>query len=163
MSAAEEIAKQCRAEHVEPQAIFCAAGSCGTLAGLTLGAHLAGLNARIIGVSVSPSVADRVDRTVELMRPAAGLLGVPLPGCRPEVRNEQVGDGYGIPTAASREALDLVAHTEGILLDPVYTAKAFAALVAMARNGELDAGKPVVFVHTGGTPALFADQELYWG
>jgi D-cysteine desulfhydrase family pyridoxal phosphate-dependent enzyme len=163
VSAAEEIAQQCRAEDLEPQAIFCAAGSCGTLAGLTLGADLAGLNARIIGVSVSSAVTDRVVRTVELMRAAAGLLSISHAGRRPEVRNEQVGEGYGIPTEASREALDLLARTEGILLDPVYTAKAFAALVAMARRGELDATRPVVFVHTGGTPALFADQELYWG
>jgi D-cysteine desulfhydrase family pyridoxal phosphate-dependent enzyme len=163
VSAAEEIAQQCRANQVEPQAIFCAAGSCGTLAGLTLGADIVGLNARLIGVSVSRAVADRVGRTVELMRAAAGLLGTPLPGRRPEVRNEQVGEGYGLPTEASREALNLMARTEGILLDPVYTAKAFAALVGMARKAELDPSRPVVFVHTGGTPALFADQELYWG
>lgn len=163
VSAAQEIAQQCRAEHIEPRAIFCAAGSCGTLAGLTLGVHLAGLGPRVIGVSISPSARDRVDRSTDLMRAAVELLGTTLPACRPEVRNEQVGQGYGIPTPASREALDLMAHTEGILLDPVYTAKALAGLAAMAREGELDPGEPVVFVHTGGTPALFADQDLYWG
>jgi L-cysteate sulfo-lyase len=162
VSAAEEIAQQCRADRSEPQAIICAAGSCGTLAGLTLGADLAGLDARIIGVSVSRAVSDRVGRTVELMRAAAGLLGAPPSERRPEVTNEQVGEGYGLPTEASRESLNLMARTEGILLDPVYTAKAFAALVAMARKADLDPSRPVVFVHTGGTPALFADQKLYW-
>lgn len=73
-----------------------------------------------------------------------------------------VGAGYGMATALSRRALETAARTEGLVLDPVYTAKAFGGLI-----GELEAGRVshedlVVFVHTGGTPALFADPSLYW-
>jgi D-cysteine desulfhydrase/L-cysteate sulfo-lyase len=67
-----------------------------------------------------------------------------------------VGEGYGIPTAASQEALELTARHEGILLDPVYTAKAMAGLIARVRTGEFSASDTVLFWHTGGQPGFFA-------
>ncbi len=67
-----------------------------------------------------------------------------------------VGGGYGIPSDASREAIELTARREGLLIDPVYSAKAMAALIAYARAGELDAYGTVLFWHTGGVPGLFA-------
>jgi 1-aminocyclopropane-1-carboxylate deaminase/D-cysteine desulfhydrase-like pyridoxal-dependent ACC family enzyme len=66
-----------------------------------------------------------------------------------------VGERYGIPTRAGIEAINLVAQTEGILLDPVYTSKAMSALIAHIRQGQLASDAPVVFLHTGGAPALF--------
>ena len=72
-----------------------------------------------------------------------------------------IGEGYGIPTAECLEAIKLLAETEGILLDPVYTAKAMAALIRHARDGAVDASASVVFVHTGGLPALFAHAALF--
>ena len=71
----------------------------------------------------------------------------------------QVGDGYGVPTNAMTKALELTARAEGLLLDPVYTGKAMAGLIAAARAGELAPDVPVVFLHTGGQAALFAYQE----
>ncbi len=67
-----------------------------------------------------------------------------------------VGGGYGIPSDASREAIELTARCEGLLIDPVYSAKAMAALIAYARAGELDGHETVLFWHTGGVPGLFA-------
>ncbi|MFV0316753.1 MAG: pyridoxal-phosphate dependent enzyme, partial [Microthrixaceae bacterium] len=87
----------------------------------------------------------------ELCAELADELGHPGP---PQVDGSQFGDGYGIPTGASREAMRLFARTEGIVLDPVYTSKAAAWLIDACRSGSLEA--PVVFVHTGGSPGLFA-------
>ena len=79
----------------------------------------------------------------------------------------QIGDGYGIPTPAAREAITLLARSEAILLDPCYTSKAMAALIAHAREGVLDPAQSIVFLHTGGMPALFtadfaASTRYHW-
>ena len=76
-----------------------------------------------------------------------------------DIRDDYIGEGYGVVTPGSREALALLARTEGILLDPVYTGKAMAGLIDDARHGRLGAGDQVVFVHTGGTPAVFAYRD----
>ena len=73
-----------------------------------------------------------------------------------QVRDEFVGLGYSLPTGTMVEAVQLLARTEGILLDPVYTGKAFAGLVGMIREGKLKKGENVLFLHTGGSPALYA-------
>jgi 1-aminocyclopropane-1-carboxylate deaminase/D-cysteine desulfhydrase-like pyridoxal-dependent ACC family enzyme len=75
---------------------------------------------------------------------------------RIQVDDQYVGDGYGIPTEASREALRLAAETEGLILDPVYTAKAMAGLIAYVRAGRFTSDQTVLFWHTGGVPGLFA-------
>jgi 1-aminocyclopropane-1-carboxylate deaminase/D-cysteine desulfhydrase-like pyridoxal-dependent ACC family enzyme len=74
---------------------------------------------------------------------------------RVDAVDDQVGPGYGIPTEASREATDLFARSEGVLVDPVYTSKAAAGLVAWVRDGRIPSGDRIVFWHTGGHPALF--------
>jgi 1-aminocyclopropane-1-carboxylate deaminase/D-cysteine desulfhydrase-like pyridoxal-dependent ACC family enzyme len=92
---------------------------------------------------------------------AATLLGLPhrvSPG-DVDATEDHVGPAYGAVTAEGREALDLLARTEGILLDPAYTAKAMAGLIADVRGGRLAADRPVVFLHTGGTPAVFAYRD----
>jgi len=75
---------------------------------------------------------------------------------RIDIDDRFVGEGYGVPTPASTEALQLLARTEGILLDPVYTAKAMAGVIAKIAEGELTANQTVLFWHTGGDPAFFA-------
>jgi 1-aminocyclopropane-1-carboxylate deaminase/D-cysteine desulfhydrase-like pyridoxal-dependent ACC family enzyme len=76
-----------------------------------------------------------------------------------DIREDYMGPRYGVVTGAGREAMDWLARTEGILLDPVYTAKAMAGLIDDARQGRLGAKDCVVFVHTGGTPAVFAYRD----
>jgi D-cysteine desulfhydrase len=82
-------------------------------------------------------------------------LGCPG-GARLRLRADQVGQGYGVLTEAARAALADAARYAGVILDPVYTAKAFAGLCAAVRDGDIRPGQRTVFVHTGGLPALFA-------
>jgi D-cysteine desulfhydrase family pyridoxal phosphate-dependent enzyme len=157
-----ELAGQCAEVGVKPRYVVAAAGSCGTLAGLTLGLALGGMDAQAVGVSVSASARDRVERSLEIMADSCAHLGLPVPDAAPLVWAQYVGAGYGIPTELSTRALEVAARSQGLVLDPVYTAKALGGLI-----GELEARRvrpedAVVFVHTGGTPALFADPALYW-
>lgn len=94
-------------------------------------------------------------------RAAATLAGRPEPVGTVQVDHDHFGEDYGAPTPAAREALHLFATCEGLLLDPVYTGKAAAALVTYARADRLPEG-PIVYVHTGGVPALFTNTFANW-
>lgn len=133
----------------------------GTQAGLLLGARLLGLDTRVVGINPMPPTHEAYEppeRIAALANMAAELLGFQEKVGEQEIVNlcDYVGAGYGVPSPAGLEALRLLASTEGIVLDPVYTSKGFAGLVDHIRKGRLRAGERVVFVHTGGTPALFA-------
>jgi L-cysteate sulfo-lyase len=124
--------------------VVVAVGSGGTMAGL-----VAGLGAdRVIGVPTG-AVADPAARVAGML----AELGVATDGLR--FRDDQVGPGYGVLTDAARAALSETARTEGVVLDPVYTAKAMAGLRAAVRDGQIRPGERTVFVHTGGLPGLF--------
>ncbi len=146
-----------------PVQVVTAVGSCGTFAGLNLGARLFLPSARVVGISVSRTVRKIVDRTIELVAESAGLLGIeppPLAGsleCHDRFHGE-----YGVATDSGTEAILACARFEGVLLDPIYTGKSMAGLFALARDGSLDPSVPVVFLHTGGLPILFAFDEESW-
>jgi D-cysteine desulfhydrase len=94
----------------------------------------------------------------------AALLGAPAPAREAVVAlDEWVGPGYSLPTTEMVEAIRLLARLEGVLLDPVYTGKAFAGLVGLIRRGAFQPGERVLFVHTGGSPALYAYQDVLRG
>ena len=136
-----------------------ASSSGGTQAGLEVGRQLLGLpGPRIVGVAVAKSAGDLRAEIHELMTQTAQLLGVDRALSPPYVVDGFIGSGYAIPTPGGRAAMSLLARSEGILTDPVYTAKALDALVKLASAHELGQG-PVVFWHTGGLPALFADDQ----
>ncbi len=155
-----EIAEQLAELQVQPAAIYiCSAGSTG--AGLVLGKHALGLDVPIHHVLPIHWPWDEQQDMAELANQAAALLGWT---CRLEpadfkVEPAYVGTGYGIATPACGEAISLLARTEGILLDPSYTGKAMAGLIDHVRNGLYGPDQAVVFVHTGGTPALFAHRD----
>ncbi len=136
--------------------IVLAVGSCGTLAGVQLGANLFMPNARVIGISVSRSSAQIAIHTNLLMSEAATILHLP------EVKQELVEsydcyyESYGAFTESARNAILTTGRLEGILLDPVYTGKAMAGLFDLAAKGILHKEIPTIFVHTGGLPILFA-------
>lgn len=134
------------------------AGSGGTQAGLVVGAKALGAPFQVVGVSVSQRRERIVGRIVELANETAALLeaGVKVAAEEVTVLDEYLGPGYGISTPESHEALRLVARTEGILLDPVYTAKGMAGLIGQVRRGRLGPQHTVIFLHTGGSPALYA-------
>jgi D-cysteine desulfhydrase family pyridoxal phosphate-dependent enzyme len=157
-----ELAEQLAGHGGRPPYVVCAGGSCGTLSGLTLGLALAGSDAQVAGVSISNSVPDRGARTREIMAESCEHLDMALPDAAPVIWGGYVGSGYGMPTELSTRALEAAARTEGLILDPVYTAKALGGLIGEIEAGRVKHDDLVVFVHTGGTPALFADPTLYW-
>jgi D-cysteine desulfhydrase family pyridoxal phosphate-dependent enzyme len=157
-----ELHEQLTGRGDRPRYIVCAGGSCGTLSGLTLGFALAGSDAHVVGVSISNSVPDRVARCRAIMAESCEHLDLALPDAAPVIWGGYVGPGYGIPTELSSRALAMAARSEGLILDPVYTAKAFGGLIGEVEAGRVKRDELVVFVHTGGTPALFADPALYW-
>jgi D-cysteine desulfhydrase family pyridoxal phosphate-dependent enzyme len=135
--------------------VWVAVGTGGTLAGLAVGKARRGSPGRLVGVSVWES-RERMERDVARYTEELGrLLGVnQLPAGETEITDSFIGPKYGIPSSAGNEAIRLLAETEGLFADPVYTGKALAGLVERARRKEL-ADKHVLFWHTGGTPALF--------
>ena len=149
-----ELADQLAERGIGAATVIVPSATGGTQAGLLDGLALAAPPTRpLLGMAVGAPAAELAPRIRALLD---GLE--PLTGLRPAdealvLAEDQLGDGYGHPTAAAAEAAGLLARTEGILVDPIYTAKALAGLVARARDGRLSG--PVVFWHAGGTPGLF--------
>jgi D-cysteine desulfhydrase family pyridoxal phosphate-dependent enzyme len=164
-SATPELLAQLEALGERPARLYFASGSRGTQAGITLGAKHFGAPYEVYGVAVSGGESFKRERALRIASDAALLAGIETRVTDDDLVTDQnfIGEGYGIPTPECLEAIKLLAETEGILLDPVYTAKAMAALIRHARDGVLDAASTVVFVHTGGVPALFAHAALFAG
>ena len=166
--AVQELLAQMRDESVEPTAIVVGTGSGGTHAGVVAGMVLAGHAARVQGISVSGVQAERETLVARLATEALALLGTSGPQVaedvmrRTSVLDQYVGPGYGQPTEAMIEAVQLVARLEGILLDPVYTGKAMAGLLDLVR-GAVTKRNTVIFWHTGGVAGLFGYDELFPG
>ncbi len=142
-----------------PDVIVHATSSGATQAGLVAGCALAGWRTQVLGISADESSSALTAQIRALFPGLAALLHVEphrLHAYDVEVDDRFVGEGYGLPTAASREAIALTARTEALFLDPTYTAKAMAALIARARAGEFAQRTAVLFWHTGGQVGLFA-------
>ena len=157
--AAVEIDDQARGLGFGDAHVVVAAGSGGTLAGLLAGLRLVGSRLRPLGIDVGKLWKAFPASVAHLASEVCARLGEPhafAPGDVPLVEGTYVGEAYGRPSDAGNTALVRLLRAEGILLDPVYTAKAFAGLLGEAAGGRLGAGEPVIFVHTGGLPALFA-------
>ncbi|MCI0372494.1 MAG: D-cysteine desulfhydrase family protein [candidate division NC10 bacterium] len=154
--ALEEVQEECVRRGLRPEAIVVATSSGGTQGGLEAGKRLVGWDVRIIGVSNDEPAAFLQEASAELATVALALLGR-RETVRPEeltVLGEYIGEGYGTPTPASQEALALFAKTEGIILDPTYTAKAAAGLLDLIHREEFRRGQAVLFWHTGGLPPV---------
>lgn len=154
--AIEEVQEECARHGIQPEAIVVATSSGGTHGGLEAGRRLLGWEVRIIGVSADEPAAFLQQASAEVATGALALLGR-RERVRPEaltVLADYIGEGYGVPTPASQEAMALFAKTEGVILDPTYTAKAAAGLLDLARRGDFRPGQVVVFWHTGGLPPV---------
>lgn len=138
--------------------VVTADGSGGTHAGLVAGL---GDHAKVLGVDVGTR-PDLDDQVALKAAAAAEAAGRPAPVGAAQVDHDRFGPGYGAPTEECREALDLAATAEGLILDPVYTGKAMAGLIAARREGRIAADTKTVFLHTGGMPALFANRYAEW-
>jgi len=153
-----EIAQQCE---TSPAAIVHCTGSAGTQAGLVVGARTALPDTRVVGIDIDAE-PERVRADVLAYgRAAAGLLELPFDDGDVEVVAGHAGPAYGVPHAATLEAIRLGAALEGLVLDPVYSGKGLAGLIALIRSGRWTADQDIVFIHTGGTPALFAYRHLF--
>ena len=143
-----------------PDVIVHSSSSGGTQAGLVAGCRLLGLKTRVIGVSADESSSDLQATVRTIVSGVAELLAINSAdlsdGSFVEVDDRFVGAGYEVPTDASRDALELAARTEALFLDPTYTAKAMAGLIAYVRQKQFHEGQTVLFWHTGGQVALFA-------
>ena len=161
VACAEETLQQAFEQGVAFDHWVCASGSGGTHAGLLAGLHATQAGIPLTGVSVRAERAAQEEKIWRLAQAACELAGArtDVPEEAVVVRDDQVGPGYSLPTAEMGEAVRLFARTEAILLDPVYTGKAAAGLIAMIRDGTLREGQRVLFVHTGGSPALHAYPE----
>jgi len=143
-----------------PDVIVHSTSSGGTQAGLVAGCRLLGLQTRVIGISADDSATSIETQVRSILAGIGQQLGVdltvPSGGTAIEVDDRFVGEGYGQTTASSREAIDLAAVAEALFLDPTYTAKAMAGLIAYVREQRFKDAQTVVFWHTGGQVALFA-------
>ncbi len=150
-----------QAKDVSFDAIVLATSSGGTQAGLIAGARLFGLRAEIVGISVDESREALAPRVARLAEEVLSLLGLPGDVAAEEVYVDDRfrGGGYAVVGDLERDAIRTLARSEGILLDPVYTGRAFGGLLALIREGKWSRGERVLFWHTGGTAALFAFVE----
>ena len=147
--------KELREQGLEFDHIICAEGSGGTMAGLALGAKLYMPGARVTGMMVDTDPFEEI--TVRLMREAAALLGEDVEISEKDFDlRDLCGPGYAIASEEGNAAVAMMAEKEGLFLDPVYTGKAFAGLIAMAKEGAFKPDDRVLFLHSGGAGGLFA-------
>ena len=151
-------ALELRDQRPDTTLIVTADGTGGTHAGLVAGW---GDHGAVLGVDVGtrPDLDEVVPREAAA---AAELAGLAAPTGACQIDHDRYGDGYGAPTASCREALDLCARLEGLLLDPVYSGKGMAGLIAAAREGRLPDTGSIVFLSTGGLPALLTPRYADW-
>ncbi|MEE8592617.1 MAG: D-cysteine desulfhydrase family protein [Candidatus Bipolaricaulota bacterium] len=158
-----ELVSQFRDMQLAPTAVFTAVGTSSTYTGLILGAHLfAQDQLDIVGISVanasdvvSERVARQLDEAAEVFELESTIRRESI-----VILDQYIGKGYGVPTAAMKEAVLMTARSEGVLLDPVYTGKAMSGLIDRVRAGDHGKDEIVVLLHTGGIPALFADSQI---
>lgn len=161
--AVQELATQCAEQGIEPDVIVLATGSCGTHAGLLAGIHALQLPWRVEGFTVSRPVEEVQARVYTLAQGALAMLGFDQMQSLGAVivHGGFIGPGYGIPTPEGAQAIRLAARCEGIFLDPTYSGKALAGFIAYTRAGHFGRDETVIFLHTGGEPALFVGEGTW--
>jgi len=157
VACAEEILGQTFELGISIDRIVCASGSAGTHAGLVTGFFGNNSNIPVIGINVSRAKGDQEELVYDLVQRTARHVGVTSAIPREAVVcfDEYVGPGYSLPTPEMAEAVRMLARLEGVLIDPVYTGKAMAGLIDLVRKGTLKKDENILFVHTGGSPALY--------
>ena len=165
VAAMEELIDQAESHDLTFDRIVLASSSGGTQAGLAVGARALGYQGRILGISVEPGGASLRETLAELATATANHLGLEL-AFEPvdfAVNDDYLGGGYGVVGDLERDAIRTLARIEGLLVDPVYTGRAFGGLLDMIRRGEFRSNETVLFWHTGGTTGLFGTQQELLG
>jgi D-cysteine desulfhydrase family pyridoxal phosphate-dependent enzyme len=157
----EETYQQAREKNFQIDQLVVATGSGGTQAGLMVGARAVAPDVKIVGISVAGEKQASQKNVADIANQTAEVLGLDFEFTPEEtiILDDYRGEGYGVLSGQIVEAIALVAKHEGIMLDPVYTGKAMAGLIDLARSGYFKKDEGVVFLHTGGTPALFAYED----
>ncbi|MCP4005287.1 MAG: D-cysteine desulfhydrase family protein [bacterium] len=156
-AAAVEMRDQLESADLHIDRIVLAVSSGGTQAGLVAGLAMLDLDVPVTGICVYADAEETHATVASLVETTADRLEIPTPPDESiRVDGKYLGDGYGVPTNATTDALHVCARVEGLLLDPVYTGKAMGGLIEAIREGEIGPGENVLFWHTGGAPALFA-------
>lgn len=161
VACAQEIMTQTFEQGINIDYLVCASGSAGTHAGLVTGFYGCNMNVPVLGINVSRTKQDQEELVYGLVKRTAQHVGLnsEIPRDTVTCFDEYVGPGYSLPTPGMAEAVRMVAKTEGILLDPVYTGKTMAGLIDLLRKGHFTKDDIVLFVHTGGYPALYVYQD----
>jgi D-cysteine desulfhydrase len=157
VACAEEILAQTFDLGINIDRIICASGSAGTHAGLVTGFNGNNSNIPVIGINVSRPRAEQEELVYDLVQRTADHVGLisDIPREAVVCFDEYVGPGYSLPTPEMAEAVRMLARLEGVLIDPVYTGKAMAGLIDLVRKGTFNKEENILFVHTGGSPALY--------
>ena len=165
VTCALELMDQANQQGLAIDSLVHATGSAGTQAGLVVGLYGARSQIPVLGIGVRAPRAAQEARVFELAGETAELLGVPGAVQREDVvaNCDYVGPGYGLPTPGMIEAVTMLARLEGILLDPVYSGKGMAGLIDLVRKGHFKKGQNVVFLHTGGSVALYGYMHAFKG
>ncbi len=165
VACAEEILAQTFELGISIDRVICASGSTGTHAGLITGFHGNNSNIPVIGINVSRPRDEQEQLVYNLVQQTAVHVGVHSDISAEAVRcyDEYVGPGYSLPTPQMAEAVRMLAGLEGILMDPVYTGKAMAGLIDLVRKGIFDKNENILFIHTGGSPALYVYMDEILG
>lgn len=163
VNAALEIVYQASSMGLNIATVVHATGSAGTQAGLVVGFKALGGQIPVLGIGVRAPKHKQEENVFNLARRTADHMGLGDIIERSDIvaNCDYVGDGYGLPTPGMVEAVTLLARTEGILLDPVYSGKGMDGLIDLARKGKFDKDSNVVFLHTGGSAALFGYPETF--
>ena len=163
VACAEEILAQAFEQGVDFDYIVTTSGSSGTHAGLVVGLYGNNSNIPVIGINISRKKGPQETLVYNLVEKTAAHVGIrgTIPREAVQCFEEYVGPGYSLPTPEMVNTVRLVAQTEGILLDPVYTGKAMAGMLDLASKGFFKKGQNILFVHTGGSPALYHYAEYF--
>ena len=162
VSAAVEICSQLQSLNLNPDILLCATGCGVTQAGLLVGFKLMGLNCQLYGITVSRTRDECIAYIKQLINETEDVLGLDSRVRNDEifVFDEYIGEGYSVPTSEGIDAIRLVAQTEGIFLDPIYTGKAMAGLTDLVKKDLIGSDNTVIFLHTGGSPSIFSNSTI---
>ena len=162
VSCAQEIMEQSFAMNLNFDAVVVPSGSAGTHAGMVTGLVGCNCNIPVHGINVSRPREVQEEKVFGLVQEIEKLLGIANPIPRDAVRcyGDYYGAGYSLPTDGMLEAVTMLARTEALLLDPVYSGKAMAGFIDLIRKGTFKKGQKVLFLHTGGSPALFVYMDV---
>ena len=162
--AMSEISEQANAAGVKLDTVVVASSAGATQAGLILGAKMLGEKTQVIGINVGAYDKNFMLKTIiNSADNTAKLCGSDIRVTSDDVilLEEFAGEDYGIPTEGSLDAIKVLAQTEALILDPVYTSKAMSGLISLLRSGHFKSDNNVCFLHTGGIPALFAYKQHF--